>query len=63
MPCSRTASLYEGSIPIMGLGACPLFQRAVTGGDPVRVAICTAALTGPHALVLADVWSGMIVCR
>ena len=54
-------------IPVMGLGAYPppLFQCAVLSleGDPVCVAICTAALTGSRTLVLADAWSGTNVCR
>ena len=50
----------------MGLGEYLPFSvcSAVVGGGPcVCVAICTAALTGSRVLVLADVWSGMIVCR
>ena len=56
--------LYEARIPVMGLGAYPLSQCVVLSleGDPVRVAICSAALTGSRVLVLPDVWSGMIMC-
>ena len=60
-PWWRLHSRYgsEGYIPP------PLFpvRSAVAGGDPVRVAICTSALTGSRVLVPADAWSGMIVCR
>ena len=57
--------LYEGRIPVMGLGAYPLSQCVALSleRDSVRVAICTAALTGSHVLVLPDVWSGMIMYR
>ena len=56
-----------GRIPVMGLGggggiSSPIpVCSAVTGGDPVRVAVYTAALTGSLVLVLADAWSGRIV--
>ena len=55
-----------GRISVMGLGGGaypPLFQCAVLSleGDPVRVAVYTAALTGSLVLVLADAWSGRIV--
>ena len=48
----------------MGVGACPPpfpLCSAVAEGDPVRVAICTAALTGSRVLVHADAWSGIVV--
>ena len=46
-----------------GGGISSLFQCAVLSleGDPVRVAVYTAALTGSRVLVLADPWSGRIV--
>ena len=55
-----------GRIPVMGLGGGGISSpipvcSAVTGGDPVRVAVYTAALTGSLVLVLADAWSGRIV--
>ena len=62
----RHSFFYEGRIPVMGLGGIsPLFRCAVLllEGDPVCVAIYTAALTGSPVLVLADAWSGMIACR
>ena len=58
-----------GRIPVMGLwggGAYPPlpYQYAVLSleGDPVRVAIYTAVLTGSRILILADAWSEVIVC-
>ena len=76
-PVARWHSFfYEGRIPpgwrshsrfgSGGGGAYPPpfpVCSAVAGGDPVREAIHTAALTGSHVLVLADAWSGMIVFR
>ena len=50
----------------MGLGGIySLFRCADLSleGDPVRVAIYTAAFTGSRVLILADAWSGMIACR
>ena len=50
----------------MGLGGISLlFQCAVLSpeGNPVRVAIYTAALTGSRVLILADAWSRVIACR
>ena len=50
----------------MGLaGISPFFQCAVLSleGDPVRVAIYIAALTGSRVLILAGAWSGIIACR
>ena len=43
----------------------PSVQAAVMSleGDPVRVAVRTATLTGSRVLALADAWSGMTVCR
>ena len=71
----RHSFLYEGRIPLWwrshsrywsgGHTPPPRFQCAVLPleGDPVRVAIYNAALTGSRVLILADVWSGLIACR
>ena len=76
MSCSRTAFLLlqrsHSSVVevafllwVWGGGISPLFQCAVLPleGDPVRVAIYTAALTWSRVLILADTWSGLIACR
>ena len=75
MSCGRHSFFYKGRIPPWwrshscyesgGGGISPLFQCAVLPleGDPVHVAIYTAALTGSHVLILADAWSGKIACR
>ena len=68
MSCCRTAfilirrshsSVVEVAFPLW------VFQCAVLSleGDPVRVAIYNAALTGSRVLILADAWSGMITWR
>ena len=70
----RHSFFYEGCIPPWWRshsrnesgGHIPLhFQCAalLLEVDPVLVAIRTAALTGSHVLVLANVWSGMLVRR
>ena len=70
----RHSFFYEGPIPPLwrshshyGSGGIPppFFQCAVLSleEDPVRLAIYTATLTLSRVLVLADAWSGMIVCR
>ena len=75
MSCSRPAfllirrshsSVVEVAFPLWVWEAySPLFQCAELSleGDPVRVAIYNAALTGSRVLILADAWSGMIACR
>ena len=73
MSCSRKAfillrrshsSVVEVTFPLWVWAHRPIFQGAVLllEGDPVRVAIYTAALTGSRVLVLVDAWSGLIVC-
>ena len=73
MSCSRTillllrrshSSVVDVAFPLWVWGSYPpLFQCAVLSleGDPVRVAVYTAAFTGSRVLVLADAWSGRIV--
>ena len=74
MSCSRTillllrrshSSVVEVAFLLWVWGGAypPLFQCAVLSleGDPVRVAVYTAALTGSRVLVHADAWSGRIV--
>ena len=57
--------MVEVAFPLWVWGHISLFQCVVLllEGDPVRVAISTAALTGSRVLVLADAWSGVIVYR
>ena len=62
------SSVVEDAFPLWVSGHIlppPFFQCAVLSleGDPVRVAIYNAALTGSRVSILADAWSGMIAWR
>ena len=67
MPCGRMASIpVRRSHSRNGSEGISPFSQSVALSlerDSVRVAICTAALTGSHVLVLPDVWRGMIMYR
>ena len=52
--------VFGGHIPPPPFVQCTVLSLE---GDPLRVAICNAALTGSRVLILADAWSGMITCR